>query len=143
MVDVLVDVLGVMLMLLDHVGVAVRDLDSAVRFFTEVVGLKLESYESVEEQGVKIAFLSAGNIEVELITPLSNKSPVTKFLERRGEGVHHIAFRVKNLPEVLKRLKSRGLQLIDDKPRRGAKGRKIVFVHPKNAFGILLEICEG
>jgi len=134
--------MGVVLVLLDHVGVVVRDLDSAVRFFTEVVGLRFEGYEVVEEQGVKIAFLSAGNVEVELIAPLSSASPVAKFLEKRGEGFHHLAFRVKDLSDTLKRLKAEGLRLIDDKPRKGARGRKIVFVHPKSVYGILLELCE-
>jgi len=133
---------GFDVVLLDHIGVAVRDLDVAVRFFTEIVGLKLEGYETVEEQGVKIAFLSAGNVEMELISPLSSESPVAKFLEKRGEGVHHVAFRVKNLLEVLEQFKSKGLQLIDDRPRKGAKGRMIAFVHPKSMFGVLLELCE-
>ena len=123
-------------MLLDHVGVAVRDLDSAVRFFTEVVGLRFEGYEVVEEQGVKIAFLSAGNVGVELIAPLSSESPVARFLEKRGEGFHHLAFRVKDLSGMLKRLKAEGLRLIIDEPRKGARGRKIVFVHPKSVYGI-------
>jgi len=129
-------------MLLDHVGVAVRDLDSAVRFFTEVVGLRFEGYEVVEEQGVKIAFLSAGNVGVELIAPLSSESPVARFLEKRGEGFHHLAFRVKDLSGMLKRLKAEGLRLIIDEPRKGARGRKIAFVHPKRVYGTLLELCE-
>lgn len=130
------------MVLLDHVGVAVRNLDAAVKFFTEIVGLKLKGYETVEEQGVKIAFLSTGNVEMELISPLSSESLVAKFLEKRGEGIHHVAFRVKNLPEVLEQFKSKGLRLIDDKPRKGAKGRIIAFVHPKSVFGVLLELCE-
>jgi len=127
---------------LDHVGIAVRDLDAAVKLFTEIIGLKLEGYETVKEQGVKIAFLSAKNIEVELITPLSDESSLAKFLEKRGEGLHHIAFRVKGLSDALRRLKSEGLKLIDEEPRKGAKGRNIAFIHPKSTHGVLLELCE-
>ncbi len=128
--------------LLDHIGIAVKDLDAAVKLFTEIIGLKLEGYETVKEQEVKIAFLSAKNTEVELITPLSNESPVAKFLEKRGEGLHHLAFRVKNLSDMLRRLKSERLQLIDKEPRKGARGRKIAFIHPKSTHGVLLELCE-
>lgn len=126
----------------DHIGVAVKNLDDALGFWEKSLGLKCAGVEEVAEQKVKTAFLPLADTEVELLEATAPDSPVAAFIEKKGEGVHHIAIRVENLEEALEEMKSRGLRLIDEKPRYGAGGAKIAFVHPRSTGGVLLELCE-
>jgi len=130
-----------MLMGIDHVGVAVKNLDEAIGIYQNVLGFKLESIHVLSERKVKVAFLSSGGeTRIELLEPLGSDSPVAKFLENRGEGIHHIAVKVGNINVVLEDFKRKGVVLVDDKPRMGAEGAKIAFVHPKSTKGVLLEL---
>jgi methylmalonyl-CoA/ethylmalonyl-CoA epimerase len=128
---------------IDHVGVAVKSLDDAVRVYCDVLGFKLGGIHTLTERKVKVAFLSSGGeASVELLEPLDRDSTIGKFLETRGEGIHHFAIKVKNIEAVLENLKRKGVTLIDEKPQAGADGAKIAFVHPKSTKGVLLELCE-
>ena len=128
---------------LDHVGVAVKNLDEAISVYRDVLGFKLEGVHVLTERKVRVAFLSAGGeASIELLEPLGNDSPVAKFLESRGEGIQHVAVKVENIETTLEELKGKGVVLVDDKPRAGAEGKKIAFVHPKSTKGVLLELCE-
>jgi methylmalonyl-CoA epimerase len=128
---------------LDHIGIAVKNLDEAINVYRDVLGFKLEGTYVLTERKVKVAFLSTGGeASIELLEPLGVDSPVAKFLENRGEGVQHVAVRVENIETVLEEFKRKGVALVDDKPRAGAEGKKIAFVHPKSTKGVLLELCE-
>jgi len=132
-----------MLVGVDHVGVAVKNLDEAIGVYRDVLGFRLEGVQVLTERKVRVAFFSSGDeARVELLEPLGGDSPVAKFLESRGEGVHHVAVRVKNIEGVLAELKRKGVTLVDEKPRIGAEGAKIAFVHPKSTKGVLLELYE-
>lgn len=126
----------------DHVGIAVSNLEESLQFYTEVLGLKNAGTEVVEEQKVRVAFLPCGDSELELLESTSPDGPVAKFIEKNGEGVQHIALRVENIEEALAYLKEKGVRLIDEKPRYGAGGARIAFLHPKVTRGVLLEITE-
>jgi len=127
---------------IDHIGVAVKSIDQAGKFWTEVLGLKIADIENVADQKVNVAFLPITDSEVELVESTHPDGPVAKYIESRGEGVQHIAFRVENIEEALAELKAKGIRLIDEKPRKGAGGAKIAFIHPKETYGVLVEICE-
>jgi methylmalonyl-CoA epimerase len=125
----------------DHVGVAVKNLEEAISVYRDVLGFKLLSVHVLEERKVRVAFLSTGGeTQIELLEPLGGESPIAKFLENRGEGVHHIAVIVDDIEEVLKDFKKRGVALVDEKPRVGAEGKKIAFIHPKSTKGVLFEL---
>ncbi len=125
----------------DHVGVAVKNLDEAINVYRDILGFKLLGVHVLTERKVKVAFLSTGGeAQIELLEPLGSESPVAKFLESRGEGIHHIAVKVDNIEKTLEALKKKGVQLVDEKPRTGAEGKKIAFVHPKSTKGVLLEL---
>jgi len=125
----------------DHVGLAVKNLEEAISVYRDVLGFKLLSVHVLEERKVRVAFLSTGGeTQIELLEPLGGESPIAKFLENRGEGVHHIAVIVDDIEEVLKDFKKRGVALVDEKPRVGAEGKKIAFIHPKSTKGVLLEL---
>ena len=126
----------------DHIGVAVSNLEESVKFYEEILGLKLQGIETVEEQKVKVAFLPVGDTEVELLEATTPDSPIAKFIEKKGQGVQHIAFRVENIERVLEEMKEKGVKLIDEKPRYGAGGARIAFLHPKSTNGVLIELCE-
>ena len=126
----------------DHIGIAVKSIDEALKLWEEVLGIKCTGREEVEEQKVVTAFLPLGDTEVELLEPTSPESPVSKFIEKRGEGIHHLALRVENIEAALEELKGKGIRLIDEEPRCGAGGAKIAFIHPKAAGGVLLELSE-
>jgi len=126
----------------DHIGIAVKSIDEALKLWEEVLGIKCTGREEVEEQKVVTAFLPLGDTEIELLEPTSPESPVSKFMEKRGEGIHHLALRVENIEAALEELKGKGIRLIDEKPRCGAGGAKIAFIHPKAAGGVLLELSE-
>ncbi len=127
---------------IDHIGIAVKDLTEVQKFYEGVLGLEFAGKETVEEQKVTTAFFPVGDSEVELLESTSPDGPIAKFLEKRGPGFQHIAFRVENLDEALAELKERGIRLIDEKPRVGAGGAKIAFLHPKSTYGVLIELCE-
>jgi len=127
---------------IDHVGVAVRSLDTVKKMFKEVFDLEPVFEETVEEQKVKVAGFKVGESNIEYLEPTSEQSPISNFLEKRGEGLHHIAIGVKDIAGVLEQMKAKGLRLIDEQPRDGAEGKKIAFVHPKSTNGILLELSQ-
>lgn len=127
---------------IDHIGIAVRDLKEAIKFYEEMLGLKVTEIEEVADQKVRVAFLPSGDSEVELLESTTADGPIARFIEKNGEGIQHIAFRVDNVEEKLADLKDKGVRLIDEKPRRGAGGAMIAFLHPKSTFGTLIEICE-
>jgi len=129
-------------MRLDHIAIAVRSLDDALSFYTDVLGLTCVGRETVAEQGVRLALLPIGEGRLELLEPLSEDSPVGRFLTRRGEGLHHICFQVADIEGTLARLRAEGVRLIDEAPRCGAEGRKIAFLHPTSAHGVLIELVE-
>lgn len=129
-------------LLVDHIGVAVKSIDEALKFWESSLGMKCTGVEEVEEQKVKTAFLPIGDTEIELLEATSDESPIAKFIEKKGEGIHHLAIRVDNLEGALAELKEQGIRLIDETPRYGAGGARIAFVHPKSTGGILLEISE-
>ncbi|MEM3618057.1 MAG: methylmalonyl-CoA epimerase [Candidatus Bathyarchaeia archaeon] len=126
---------------MDHVGVAVKNLDEAISVYRGILGFKLLGVHVLAERKVKVAFFSTGGeTQIELLEPLGSDSPVAKFLESRGEGIHHIAVKVDNIEKTLEELKRKGVTLVDEKPRTGAEGKKIAFVHPKSTKGVLLEL---
>ena len=126
-----------------HIGIAVRDLDAQVRFYREVLGLELEGIEEVADQKVRVAVFRVGEASIELLTPVAPESPIAKFLEKHGEGLHHLAYAVRDLSGMLRELSSKGVDLIDKTPRLGAGGLQIAFLHPRSTFGVLSELCEG
>ncbi|MBS7616086.1 methylmalonyl-CoA epimerase [Candidatus Bathyarchaeota archaeon] len=126
---------------MDHVGVAVKNLDEAIKVYRDILGFKLLGVHVLTERKVKVAFLSSGGeTQIELLEPLSNDSPIAKFLENRGEGIHHFAVKVADIEKALKDFKQNGVTLIDEEPKMGAEGKKIAFVHPKSTRGVLLEL---
>jgi methylmalonyl-CoA/ethylmalonyl-CoA epimerase len=127
---------------IDHLGIAVKSIEEAKKLFHDILGLEFEGTETVQEQKVTTAFFPVGDSEVELLESTDPDGPIAKYLEKRGEGIQHIAFRVDNLEEALARLKDKGIRLIDEKPRRGAGGAKIAFLHPKATHGVLIELSE-
>ena len=127
---------------IDHIGIAVRSIKKTSELFSKVLGLKVAGEEIVEEQKVKVAFLPLGDGELELLESTSPEGPIARFIEKKGEGIQHIAFRVDNIEKVVEKLKKEGVRLIDEKPRYGAGGAKIAFLHPKDTNGILIELSE-
>lgn len=126
----------------DHIGIAVNNIEEAKKLYTDILGIPHLGNETVAEQKVTTAFFPVGESEVELLESTAPDGPVAKFIDSRGQGIQHIAFRVENLEEALEELKAKGVRLIDEKPRRGAGGAKIAFLHPKSTFGVLVELSE-
>jgi methylmalonyl-CoA/ethylmalonyl-CoA epimerase len=127
---------------IDHLGIAVHSIEEAKKLFGDTLGLEFEGTETVEEQKVTTAFFPVGESEVELLESTAPDGPIAKYLEKRGEGIQHIAFRVENIEVALAELKEKGIRLIDEKPRKGAGGAKIAFLHPKSTHGVLIELSE-
>jgi len=127
---------------IDHIGIAVNSLEESLSFYEDALGLKVENIEEVPDQKVKVGFLDIGGVHLELLEPSSPDGPVAKFIEKRGEGIHHIAILVDNIEESIELMKDKGVKLIDESPRKGAGGSKMAFVHPKSTHGILLELYE-
>jgi len=127
---------------IDHIGIAVKSIETSLKFYSELLGLKLAGEETIAEQRVKTAFLPLGEVEIELLESTAPDGPIAKFIEAKGEGIQHIAFAVDNLEEALQELAAKNLRLIDHKPRAGAGGKKIAFLHPKDSGGVLVELCE-
>jgi methylmalonyl-CoA/ethylmalonyl-CoA epimerase len=127
---------------IEHIGIAVSDLENAINLYEKVFGLKCYNIEEVAEQKVRTAFFRIGQTKIELLEPTDPESPVSKFIEKKGEGIHHIAFAVKKIEEQLKHAENQGIKLIDTSPRKGAEGLDIAFLHPGSTSGVLIEICE-
>jgi methylmalonyl-CoA/ethylmalonyl-CoA epimerase len=127
---------------IEHIGIAVKNLEEAIKYYEEVLGLKCYAIEEVKDQKVKTAFFKVGETKIELLESTEAEGPIGKFIEKRGEGIHHIAFAAKNLDESLSELKSKKVKLIDESLRKGAEGLNIAFIHPKSTFGVLTELCE-
>ena len=130
------------LLKIDHLGIAVNNMDAARQVWESILGLSFAGKETVEAQKVTTGFLPVGESEVELLESTSPDGPVAKFIEKRGEGFQHVAFRVENIEEALAELKEKGVKLIDEKPRKGAGGAMIAFLHPKSTNGVLVELCQ-
>ena len=128
---------------IEHIGIAVKSLEQAIPFYEKVFGLECYAVEEVAEQKVKTAFFKVGQTKIELLESTDPEGPVGKFIEKKGEGVHHIAFAVEGLQETLDLVAEKGVSLIDKSPRKGAEGLNIAFLHPKSTFGVLTEFCEN
>ena len=127
---------------IDHLGIAVKSMQEGKEVWSDMLGLEFEGSETVEAQKVTTGFLPVGESEVELLESTAPDGPVAKYIEKKGEGVQHVAFRVENIEEALAELKAKGVRLIDEQPRIGAGGAKIAFLHPKATKGVLVELCE-
>ncbi|OGU64627.1 MAG: methylmalonyl-CoA epimerase [Ignavibacteria bacterium RBG_16_36_9] len=127
---------------IEHIGIAVKNLDESIKFYENILGLKCYAVEEVADQKVKTAFFQIGQTKIELLESTDPEGSIGKFIEKRGEGIHHIAYAVKGLESSLEELKSKGIKMIDEKPRRGAEGLNIAFLHPRDTFGVLTELCE-
>lgn len=128
---------------INHIGIAVKSIEASTPFYRDVLGMTFEGTEVVAEQKVKVAFFAVGESRVELLEPTADDSPVAKFLEKNGEGTHHVAYEVDDLVATLAKLKAAGVRLIDEVPRCGAHGTRIAFLHPKASGGVLTELCQG
>jgi methylmalonyl-CoA epimerase len=126
----------------DHIGVAVDDLDASIKLYSELFEMPLEHRETVAEQGVEAALLGVGSSHVELLSPLADDTPVGKFLAKRGPGIHHAAYRCENVASALELCKQRGLRVIDEQPRRGIRGSLVAFLHPASTGGVLTELVQ-
>jgi len=131
-----------MLTKINHIGVAVTSLDEALPFYRDMLGMAFLGIEEVAEQKVKVAMLQVGESKIELLEPTSSESPVTKFLEKNGPGIHHVAYEVEDIEGAIARLEGDGARMIDRTPRTGAHGARIAFVHPKSSNGVLTELCQ-
>ena len=127
---------------IEHIGIAVKSIEESKKYYEEVLGLKCYSVEEVAEQKVKTAFFQVGDTKIELLESTSQDGPIGKFIEKKGEGMHHLAFAVNNANEALQDVGSKGVQLIDKVSRNGAEGLKIGFLHPKSTHGVLTELCS-
>lgn len=127
---------------IEHIGIAVKSIEDCLPYYEKVLGLPCYSVEEVADQKVKTAFFMVGQTKIELLEATSEESTIAKFIEKKGEGVHHIAFAVENLSEALSEVEQQGVRLIDKEPRKGAEGLNIAFLHPKSTCGVLTELCE-
>ncbi|WP_338749975.1 methylmalonyl-CoA epimerase [Bacillus sp. FJAT-52991] len=127
---------------INHIGIAVRSLDETLPFYTEQLGLSLEKIEVVDSEKVKVAFIDAGNVKLELLEPTNEDSPIAKFIEKRGQGIHHVAFGVTEIEERIREIKERGIQMINETSKPGAGGAQVAFMHPKSTHGVLFELCD-
>jgi methylmalonyl-CoA/ethylmalonyl-CoA epimerase len=127
---------------LDHIGIAVADLDAALRFYRDALGLDVEAPEEVASQRVRAHFIPAGDTALELLEATTPDSPIAKYLEKRGPGLHHITLRVEDIDAAIAQLKARGVRLIDERPREGAHGSRVAFIHPASTHGVLVELKQ-
>ncbi|MCK4569729.1 MAG: methylmalonyl-CoA epimerase [Bacteroidales bacterium] len=127
---------------IEHIGIAVKSLDETIPFYEKMLGTKCYAIEEVKDQKVKTAFLKVGQTKIELLESTDPEGPIGKFIEKRGEGIHHIAYAVEDIKSHLKEAEESGIKLIDQQPRKGAEGLDIAFLHPKYTFGVLTEFCE-
>ncbi len=126
----------------DHIGIAVRNLDETIPYYTEVLGLKVLKIEEVTSEAVRVAFIDAGNVKLELLEPMSEKSAIHAFIEKKGEGIHHIAFGVEGIEERMIELREKGIRILNEQPKIGAGGAQVAFLHPKSSYGVLYELCD-
>lgn len=126
----------------DHIGIAVNNLEETLKFYTDILGLECQSTEVVEAQKVRVAFLPLGDTELELLESTDPEGPIARFIEKNGEGIQHIAFRVDNIEEAIAHMQEKGMKMIDEVPRYGAGGAKIAFVHPKGTSRVLVELSQ-
>jgi methylmalonyl-CoA/ethylmalonyl-CoA epimerase len=127
---------------IDHIGIAVKDLEASLKFYQETLGMDLQGTEIVEEQKVKVAFLPIGDTEVELLESTDPNGPIARYIDKKGEGIQHIAYRVDDIEAAIKTMQEKGVKMIDETPRYGAGGAKIAFCHPKSTNGVLVELCQ-
>ena len=127
---------------IEHIGIAVKNLDESIKFYENIFGLKCYAVEEVKDQKVITAFFQIGETKIELLESTETDGPISKFIEKKGEGIHHIAFKTKDINSSLKELKEKNIHLIDEHPRKGAEGLNIAFLHPKAANGVLIELCS-
>ena len=127
---------------IEHIGIAVKNLEESINYYENVLGLKCYAVEEVKDQKVRTAFFKIGQTKIELLESTEPEGPVGKFIEKKGEGIHHIAFHVKDLQSALNEIDAKGIQLIDKQPRKGAEGLNIAFLHPKSTNGVLTELCS-
>ncbi|MFA7418286.1 MAG: methylmalonyl-CoA epimerase [Melioribacteraceae bacterium] len=127
---------------IEHIGIAVKNIDESIKYYENVLGLKCYAVEEVKDQKVKTAFFMVGQTKIELLESTEPDGPIGKFIEKKGEGIHHLAFATKDLSNTLGEVESKGVQLIDKQPRKGAEGLNIAFLHPKFTGGVLTELCE-
>jgi len=127
---------------IEHIGIAVKNLEESIRFYEDVLGMECYAIEEVTDQKVKTAFFQVGQTKIELLESTDPEGPIGKFLEKKGEGVHHMAFAVNGIEDALAQMDEKGVRLIDKQPRKGAEGLDIAFLHPKSTHGVLMELCE-
>ena len=127
---------------IEHIGIAVKNLDESIKYYEDILGLKCYALEEVRDQKVKTAFFMIGQTKIELLETTDPEGPIGKFIEKRGEGIHHLAFAASDLPAALTELKQKEIKLIDESPRKGAEELDIAFIHPKSTHGVLTELCE-
>jgi methylmalonyl-CoA/ethylmalonyl-CoA epimerase len=127
---------------IEHIGIAVKNLEESIKFYEEVLGLQCYNIEEVADQKVRTAFFQVGDTKIELLESTDPEGPIGKYVEKKGEGIHHIAYAVENIEDKLRHAEEQGIRLIDKKPRKGAEGLDIAFIHPKSTHGVLTEICE-
>jgi methylmalonyl-CoA epimerase len=127
---------------IDHIGIAVKSIDEQIPYYRDVLGLEIENIENIESEGVKVCFIRAGDVHIELLEPVRDDSPVKKFLDAKGQGFHHIAFESDDISGMMEKMKANNVQLLSDKPKQGAGGKLICFAHPKSTFSVLTEICQ-
>jgi methylmalonyl-CoA/ethylmalonyl-CoA epimerase len=127
---------------IDHIGIAVSSIENSLPFYTNILKLQLEGIEEVESENVKVAFITIGESKLELLEPLSPESPIAKFIEKRGEGIHHIALGLSSIEARIQDMKENGIRMLADEPKLGAGGAKIAFMHPKSTGSVLYELCE-
>lgn len=127
---------------IEHLGIAVKDLDNSNLLFEKLLGAKSYKSESVEREGVTTSFFMVGETKIELLKANTESSPIAKFIERKGEGIHHIAFKVDSIADEIKRLKEEGFEFVNESPKKGADNKMICFLHPKSTNGVLIELCE-
>ena len=127
---------------IEHIGIAVNNLNEAIPYYENILGLKCYAIEEVKDQKVKTAFFKVGQTKLELLESTSAEGPIAKFIEKRGQGIHHLAFALEDIENALHEVEEKGIKLIDQQPRKGAEGLDIAFLHPKSTFGVLTEFCE-
>ena len=127
---------------IDHVGIAVRDLDAAVKWYEQMFGATVAHRERIESDGVEEALIKVADSYIQLLTPYTDESPLAKYMEKNGEGIHHVGYRVDDCGEVLEAVKGEGARVVDEHPRTGSRGTTVAFLHPKTAFGTLIELVE-
>jgi methylmalonyl-CoA/ethylmalonyl-CoA epimerase len=132
----------VILKKVDHIGIAVKNLDETIPYYTETLGLKVLKIEEVASESVRVAFIDAGNVKLELLEPMSDQSAIHSFIEKKGEGIHHIAFGVEGIEERMNELREKGVRILNEQPKIGAGGAQVAFLHPKSSFGVLYELCD-